>query len=129
MSVQQKCYLCGESIDESSGTCACGKTHHKCPYCGRWVILIKEEIQMHKWIEKRRQLREQARQKVCPVCVREFRARRCDGEYCSGACRQKAYRSRVTAVGAAPRQAPVTVTHVTPVGGHLLEPPVTVTHL
>jgi ribosomal protein S27AE len=38
-----------------------------------------------------------ARQGVCPSCGTVFQAARSDAVYCSGACRQAAYRRRVTA--------------------------------
>jgi predicted nucleic acid-binding Zn ribbon protein len=45
-------------------------------------------------IERRRQRRAAARQKVCEVCGEEFTAKRVDAKTCSPACKQKAYRRR-----------------------------------
>ena len=85
----------------------------RCPICGERVftgVVWMEHFHSHEWTRRRRDRREQARQKVCPVCNRHFHAKRRDGEYCSGACRQKAYRIRVTVVGGAIMVPPVSVT-------------------
>lgn len=44
-----------------------------------------------------KQRRQEARKDmVCPVCEKTFTPKRSDAKFCSNACRQKAYRNRVT---------------------------------
>lgn len=47
-------------------------------------------------IARRKERRAAARVKVCKFCGDQFTATRADGIYCGPACRQSAYRKRVT---------------------------------
>jgi hypothetical protein len=48
----------------------------------------------------RRRVRHEPR--ACPVCGADFTPRRSDARYCSGACRQRAYRERTSRDGSTP---------------------------
>ncbi len=75
-----------------------------CPECGRWMYL---NLYFHRDLRPRREFcsarcyqrarRRQARgvvKKVCEVCGSTFHPARHYARYCSGACRQRAYRER-----------------------------------
>lgn len=71
-----------------------------CPVCGRIVTGKKKYCSQRcindAYMERRRQRHEAQLQKVCAVCGKPFTAKRVDAEYCSPACKQAAYRGRVT---------------------------------
>jgi hypothetical protein len=73
----------------------------KCEVCGEWVRNLdwRTHWHVHESTRRRRERREEARQKFCPVCKRKFKATRRDGMFCCSACKQKAYRKRVTDTG------------------------------
>lgn len=82
------------------------------------------------YIAKRAVRRDAARRKQCARCGKGFLARRRDAKYCGPACKQVAYRGRVTDAGCVDSPQPRGVTHrlhVTDVGcGKLPQPkPVT----
>ena len=108
----QQCYFCKKPINETTGRCECDKQRDQCAVCGEWLYhrVMSEHMSAHRWTERRRERREAARRKVCPLCGNPFQAQRCDALFCSSACRQSAYRARVTLIGANPMLAPVTVT-------------------
>lgn len=109
----QTCYYCQAAINQTTGKCLCDTSRKQCPYCGEWVYsgaVFTDHLGMHRCVARRRERRLQARQKVCPMCNREFTATRADGVFCSSACRQKAYRLRVTDHSASQIEAPASVT-------------------
>jgi hypothetical protein len=61
-------------------------------YCGRAACLAAGAAQI------RRAKRARARTKTCATCSAPFIGTRTDSAYCSSACRQRAYRARVTAL-------------------------------
>ena len=76
-----------------------------CPVCGRSVVqphlygagTCSEECRHEQTLRRRREIREIRRGKrTCETCGETFIPKRSDSRYCSGACRQKAYRERRT---------------------------------
>lgn len=71
-----------------------------CVVCGRIVTgrnkYCSQRCVNDAYMERRRQRHEAQLQKVCAVCGKPFTARRADAMYCSPACKQTAYRRRVT---------------------------------
>lgn len=60
-------------------------------YCGH---LHCPDVAYHKTLKQRRLINRQ--NTICVVCGRPFTPKRIDGVYCSNACRQKAYRQRLS---------------------------------
>lgn len=77
-----------------------GETVNTCIVCGRIVEgrgkYCSQRCVNDAYMERRRQRHEAQLQKVCAVCGKPFTAKRVDAEYCSPACKQSAYRRRVT---------------------------------
>lgn len=91
-------------------TCSgCGKPaenhlrRYECTRCERTVYTDRParycmtECQQAEKIDRRRSARRLARRKRCATCDNSYTATRVDGTYCSSACRQRAYRSRLAA--------------------------------
>jgi len=76
-----------------------------CVFCGRYVTGRKSYCSQRcindAYMERRRQRHDATLQKVCAVCGNTFTAKRTDARYCSHACKQSAYRKRVTDNGCA----------------------------
>jgi hypothetical protein len=79
--------------------------HDDCRHCGRRVLLDMSrrqfcscskrcQVYVSQARSQRRQPEPPLEERTCPRCRREFKPRTDDHEYCSGACRQAAYRAR-----------------------------------
>ena len=88
---QQRALESAKRWHEPVSTCiVCGRvTTGRKKYCSQRCI-------NDAYMERRRQRHEANLKKVCVVCGRPFTAKRTDAEYCSPACKQAAYRRRVT---------------------------------
>ena len=71
-----------------------------CTVCGRIVTGRKKycsyRCRNDAYLERRRQRHAASLRKTCAVCGKPFTAKRMDAMYCSPACKQTAYRGRVT---------------------------------
>lgn len=71
-----------------------------CVVCGRFVTGRKKYCSQRcvndAYMERRRQRHAASLLKRCAVCGKPFTAKRADAMYCSPACKQTAYRGRVT---------------------------------
>lgn len=71
-----------------------------CVVCGRLVTGRKKYCSQRcvndAYMERRRQRHAASLRKTCAVCGKPFTAKRTDAMYCSPACKQAAYRGRVT---------------------------------
>jgi predicted RNA-binding Zn-ribbon protein involved in translation (DUF1610 family) len=85
---------------------------YSCPECGRDVVVVRVEdvkgrrrsayycsgrCRDERRLRVARERRARAREKACAECGAEFTATRSDAKTCSPACRQKAYRRRLSA--------------------------------
>lgn len=77
-----------------------GDSVSTCPVCGRIVTGRKKYCSQRcvndAYMERRRQRHAASLRKTCAVCGKPFTAKRADAMYCSPACKQTAYRGRVT---------------------------------
>ena len=85
---------------------ACGRPMHQVwPFSGRHhFCCLKCATKIYRQIAKHRKAI--ARRRTCPVCEQEFTPARNDARTCSSACRQKAYRQRVTDGAMVPTPSP-----------------------
>lgn len=77
--------------------------HPKCEMCGKRFLrrtiysrCCGARCITDDYLAKRTERRKAARQKQCKRCDKDFLGTRSDAEYCESACRQAAYRERVT---------------------------------
>ena len=70
--------------------------HFVCARRRRRHVFCSAFCERQHYAKQQRDKRIAARQKHCATCGNGFEATRSDGEYCSGRCRQRAYRQRVT---------------------------------
>ena len=109
------CAKCGKQ-DWHAACCepkpckGCGRTVHSilrvrwseraCRYFLTKPVVCCEECGHQARLAKQRRKRTRARgTRDCPVCHETFEPTRTDAKFCSSACRQKAYRERVTDAG------------------------------
>ncbi len=85
--VKMNCTICGKPI-----YCDVRSYHNGLKYCGSRCANTAD-------IRAKSEAAKLLREKVCPVCGKEFTAARKDAKFCSRACKQKAFRKgiRVTA--------------------------------
>lgn len=76
-----ECYICGKVF-------YAGMPH---------AVLCSERCNQDATLQRRKEARLPERIRTCLMCGVEFQAKRKDTRYCSAACKQKAYRRRVTA--------------------------------
>lgn len=77
-----------------------GDSVSTCTVCGRIVTgrnkYCSDRCRNDAYLERRRQRHAASLRKTCAVCGKPFTAKRADAIYCSPACKQAAYRGRVT---------------------------------
>lgn len=96
------CGRCFKPADDQQFTAedceGCGRLVHQVPRAGRWRTFCCDECRGQVQTIEARKRRTDVRgvKRPCALCGERFDPARNDARFCSPACRQKAYRRRVT---------------------------------